>query len=302
VIEPIPERTTRCEHAEIRVGDLGVALDFYCNVCGLEEVGREGERVYLSCDGDSRFDLAVIPTGAGIEHFALLAPDPDYLDQLESRLGEAGVQSARAHDAEPGVKETLGFECPGGHHMEFMLMTDDGGRPDTIEPAGEGKVRPLGIDHVNLKVAEVQKNAEFLQEVVGLRLSDVELAGGEWIRAWTRLENHHHDVGFGLRVDEEENLSHLAFAMRGVKHMQVALDIMAAAGHQIELGIGRHRIGRGLYAYFREPGGNRFEWSVESEQVDPNRDPGFYDQSEDIFSAWTAQAYRYFPPTFARGS
>jgi catechol 2,3-dioxygenase len=298
-----PERTSRCEHAEIRVGDLSVALDFYIDVLGLKEVARDGGRVYLSCGGESRFDLALVAKGAGIEHFAILARDGDHLDQVEASLRSHGVASARAHDAEPGVRETLGFELPGGRHpMEFMLMTDDGARPGSYEQPGDGKVRPLGIDHVNLKVADVQQVAEFLRDVVDFRISDVGVSKGEWIRAWTRLADHHHDIGLGRRVDEDETLSHLAFAVRDVKHIQVALDIMAAAGYQIEAGIGRHRIGFGLYAYFREPGGNRFEWSVESEIVDPKRDTGYYGDLDDTFAAWIAEAHKYLPPSFMRGS
>ncbi|HTX07420.1 MAG TPA: VOC family protein [Solirubrobacteraceae bacterium] len=297
------QRTTRCEHAELRVGDLAKALDFYGNVMGLEEVGREDGRVYLSCAGTSRFDLAIVQKGAGIEHFGLLARGPEHVDEVAAHLREHGVATARVHDAEPGVQEALQFTLPGGvHKMEFILISPDGVRPESVEPPGDGKLRPLGIDHVNLKVADVQGTAEFLRDVVGLRISDVGVRGEEWIRAWTRLADHHHEVGLGRRVDAEETLSHLAFAMAGVAHIQVALDIMAAAGFQIETGIGRHRIGLGLYAYFREPGGNRFEWSVESEIVDPKRPPGFYGDLDDTFSAWVAEAHKYLPSSFMRGS
>jgi catechol 2,3-dioxygenase len=297
------DRTTRCEHAEIRVRDLSTALDFYCNVIGLGEIGREDGRVYLSCGGRSRFDLAVVEKGAGIEHFALLAYGPDHLAAVEERLKEHGVATTRSHDAEPGVQETLAFTLPGGvHRMEFMLISPDGDRPDAFEPPGAGHVNPLGIDHVNIKVADVQKTAEFLRDVAGLRISDVGVSQGEWIRAWTRLEDHHHEVGLGKRVDEDETLSHLAFEMRDISHIQAALDIMAAAGFLIETGIGRHRIGLGLFAYFREPGGNRFEWSVESELVDPKREPGFYGDLDDTFNGWVAEAHKYLPPSFRRGS
>ena len=285
------------------MGDLGAALDFYCNVMGLEEVGREDGRVYLSCAGRARFDLAVVQKGAGIEHFGLLARSQGHMDEVDERLREHGVATTRVRDAEPGVAEALQFTLPGAvHRMEFILIGPDGVRPDSVAPPGAGGLHPLGIDHVNLKVDDVQMSAEFLRDVVGLRSSDVGVRGQEWIRAWTRLADHHHEVGLGKRVDEQETLSHLAFAMRDVTHIQAALDIMAAAGFQIETGIGRHRIGLGLYAYFREPGGNRFEWSVESEIVDPNRDPGFYGDLDDTFSAWVAEAHKYLPPSFMRGS
>jgi catechol 2,3-dioxygenase len=300
---PTPERTTRCEHAEIRVNNLSTALDFYCNVMGLEEVGRDRGRVYLSCAGSSRFDLAVVEKGSGIQHFGLLARDPEHLSEVEASLERHGVETARVRDAEPGVLEALEFTLPGGvHKMEFILLSPNGARPDSVIAPGGGKLHPLGIDHVNIKVADVQDTAEFLRDVVGLRISDVGVSQGEWIRAWTRLEDHHHEVGLGKRVDEQETLSHLAFEMRDVGHIQVALDIMAEAGFQIETGIGRHRIGRGLFAYFREPGGNRFEWSVESEIVDPKRGPGFYGDLDDTFNGWVAEAHKYLPPSFRRGS
>lgn len=297
------ERTTFCEHAEIRVGDLGPAMHFYCDVMGLEEVARDGDRVFLSCGGDARFDLAVVPTGAGIEHFALLAQDADELDRREAGLREHDVATTRVRDHELGVADALQFDVPDTrHHMEFVVLRPEAARPDAIVPPNGDGFHPLGIDHVNIKVPDVEKTAAFMRDVVGLRVSDVGVSGDRWIRAWTRLVDHHHEVGLGAQVDDDETLSHLAFAMADVKHIQQALDIMAANGFQIESGIGRHRIGFGLFAYFREPGGNRFELSVESEIVDPNRDPGFYGDLDDTFHAWIAEAHKYLPPSFRRGS
>lgn len=69
-------------------------------------------------------------------------------------------------------------------------------------------------------------------------------------------------------------------------------------GHfNIERGIGRHHAGNNIYAYFWEPGGNRFELCTQMAVVMTD-EPTHSKDYESATTAWGPEA----PETFSKGS
>lgn len=82
-----------------------------------------------------------------------------------------------------------------------------------------------------------------------------------------------------------------------IDHFTQFVDSVVGAGGSIECGIGRHHVGNNIYAYFWEPGGNRFKLCTEMAVVMTDK-PIHSEDYENAITAWEPEA----PETFAEGS
>lgn len=292
----------RLAHAELLVEDLNKALEFNVEAMGLVELAREGETVYLGCGADNNYDLALRGGGTGLSHFAFQVDSEEDLAHYAGRLKEAGVGSEERTDGEPGQTKALRFSLPSGQPMELALVED---RPHYLNPAIPAHRRlqgisPLDADHITLRNGEkVKETGEFLQQVLGFRVSDVfEPAPGVWGAAWLHVGDYHHDLAI-MGGSPTDNLDHLAWTMDGMEHIKRGTDILSQAEIPLETGPGRHGIGGNLYAYFWSPGGNRYELSAEMPRAtDARAATNFWNDFPKAFSAWGALP----PESFERGS
>lgn len=291
-------------HAELRVQDSQRALEFYREVMGLVEIGREGGTVYLGCGLDQNYDLAITQGGTGVAHFAFQVDGEDDLARYRERLESAGIKVEVRNGAEPGQARGIRFGLPTGHQMELVVVEDRRAylRPCASVSRRRG-VTPNDVDHITLSVhaPNVRRLAEFLRDVLGFYISDIfQPAPGVWAAAWTRVGEYHHDLAIlGAQEDAGWSLHHLAWAMDGIDHMKRFADQLADWGLPLEYGIGRHGLGGNLYGYFIEPGGNRFEISAEMPRA-TNRaaEPVVWTDFPQAASAWGQLP----PESFARGS
>jgi catechol 2,3-dioxygenase len=288
------------EHAEVRVKDPGPALEFYRDVIGLHEIATEDGIVYLGCGYDDNYDLAIRGGGTGVVHFALRVPNEDALEHYRGRLEEQGIGTDDVGGREPGQEKGIRFEIPGGHVMELVLVNDNR-YIETYRPVRAPRgIAPLDSDHINLMSTDVRGLSEFLRDVLTCKLSDViEIDDGRWAASWVRMSPGHHDVGvFGTESDTE-TLHHIAFSFSSFDHMKLGADLLVQAGVKLELGMSRHPVGANLYAYFWEPGGNRFEFNAEGAILDERTPTRFWQGFEDTLDAWGNPIP---PETFPRGS
>lgn len=287
-------------HATLRVDDLAAAQAFFVDVLGLRELAREDGIVYLGCGYDDNHDLALALGGTGVEEFALGVPDGDALDRIARRLAHAGVDAHRAHDDALGVRDALRFALPGGQRAAFVVTADR--RPlETYRPAHPvSPGAPLDADHINLMAPDVRALTTFLCDVLGFRASDLTVPPDEepWLAAWLRRSPGHHDVAISLGA-AGETLHHVAFAYAGIDHLKHALDRLAAAGHRLELGLGRHPVGANLYAYLWTPGGNRIELCAEGAILSDASPTRSWPSMRETLNAWSDAPP---PSTFGRGS
>ena len=90
---------TRPGHAQIRVLDLDASVEFYRNVLGLVETGRDKQgRVYFKAWDERDHNSVVLRQAdqAGIDHFAFKVLDKPTLERLYSDLRAYGVKTERS--------------------------------------------------------------------------------------------------------------------------------------------------------------------------------------------------------------
>lgn len=295
----------RLAYAELRVDDAEAALAFQRDTMGLRELARDGDRVFLGCGADASCDLIVMPGGTGVASFAFTVDGDEDLDRYAARLADAGVDSERRSEPAPGFGAALRFRLPSGHTMELVTAPDAEiyRHPAYARPAPPIGVAPADVDHITIGIETsdaIKATVALLREALDFKVSDViELAPGDWLGAWTRSGEAHHDLGL-MRCGPGETLHHLAWELDGLGHIAAAADALAAAGHPLETGPGRHGVGGNLYAYFWAPGGNRYELSAEMPRVTGGRDAPHVRLAREFnsFSAWGIAR----PDTFTRGS
>lgn len=295
----------KLEHAQLRVTDLEEALSFYTDVMGLTELDRRDGVVYLGCGLDDRFDLAIEEGGTGLDHFAIRVPDEAALEAYERGLREEGIDLERRDGTEPGQRLGIRFRIPSGVAMELVVVESEGyRRPFAPSVPDRTTVAPVDLEHVNLISPDVQRDMEFLERVAGQRLTEVsrDEDTGEWMQAFGRYGDTHHDVGCTTGENpEDDSLHHLAWVVSDVSHLTRLLDRLAAAGQKLEVGVTRHAVASNIVAYFWEPGGNRFELTTEMSTLDADADPIYHDEwtESSSFTAWGGIAY---PETWSQGS
>lgn len=292
-------------HVEIRVQDAERAVTFYQEVMGLLPLGQYGETHYFGCGLDENVDLAVTPGGTGVAHFAFQVDSEDDLAHYRGRLQAVGVAAEERSDPEPGVRRALRFTLPTGHAMELVTVADRRPYLRPAAPALAGRtqgVTPDDLDHITLSAhaPTARGLAEFLRDTLNFKISDIfQPAPGVWGAIWMRVGEYHHDLAIIAVPEPSWTLHHVAWALESIDHMKRLVDRMAAAKIPVEYGLGRHALGSNLFAYFFEPGGNRFELTTEMPRVaDHVAGPLIWTDFPEAANAWGVLP----PESFARGS
>ncbi|WP_247747389.1 VOC family protein [Alkalihalobacillus sp. BA299] len=119
-------------------------------------------------------------------------------------------------------------------------------------------IPPIKIDHMNLRVENVDKALEYWQ-ALGFKISEFVKDGDEKFAAWVRRATFTHDVA--LVKASRAALHHVAFIVDGVLGVVRTADLLADAGFRdsIEYGPGRHGVSNAFFLYIKDPDGHRIE-------------------------------------------
>lgn len=261
----------RIDHAAVRVGDLGQALEWYEGVLGLTVLDRNDERALLACSGEE-VDVTLIAGGQSIVSFAFGVDHGDDIDEIVSRLKASSVQFDRYKEPDrPGHGEILGLDLPSGHRMEFVVGYGDrvAGRTNMTS---DGTFRPTDIDHINLLgQSDPKEVSDFLRMVLGFKQSLALTIAGKWAASWLRASRLDHDIAYMQAQRPSDRLHHIAFAVEDGNHYFRLSDRLTETGNRWEFGPGRHMggipqdtlgFGTNNFAYAFDPTGNRNEFSA----------------------------------------
>jgi len=296
-------KAQRLEHAEIKVNDLSKALHFYKDGLGLVEIAKEDGVVYLGCGYDKNYDLAVSEGGTGVSHFAIRVDNEEELEYFYKKIKDLGVGVSRHNGTEPGQVKGIRFNLPSGIPMEFVLVEDNNyANPSRPAYLRNFAATPLNIDHINLVTNDVKKETDFFKEILDFRISDIvdPQMNGKYAMTFMRFRSYHHDIATTLTKDPNETLHHLSWTMSNMEHIKVACDVLAQFDINVEFGPGRHPIGPNLYAYFLEPGGNRFEYVSEQVSLDPASPTKIWRSMTETLESW--DKLRKPPRSFIKGT
>jgi catechol-2,3-dioxygenase len=268
-------RVTGLRSVELGVVDLNRSADFYAQVWGLQDVGSDGDTVYLRGTGPEHHVLTLRqrPKASllGV-HFA--APNREAVAQLHARAKAYGANvlgEPAALPAEAGGGFGFAFRTPEGQPLSISAEVEQ--HPDVVRD----RSKPTKLTHVVLNSARIGEEMNFFIDLLGFRLSD-----STQMMEFIRCCSDHHSIA--LARGNGPSLNHMAYEMQNIDGLMRGAGRLKQNGFDIEWGVGRHGPGDNVFSYFIEPNGFVTEYTTEVEQVD-----------EATYVANTAEYWAAFP-------
>jgi catechol 2,3-dioxygenase len=257
-------------HVELLTNKPEASLDFFVNVLGLTESGREGDSVYLRAWDDYEFHTLKLTAShtTGVGHIGYRAAgQPALLRRVQAieALG-AGIGW---NDGDLGHGRAFRFHDPDGHVFEIYFETNKYVAPPAERPAlknqaqrnhGRGcAVRRL--DHVNLLAQDVAGIREFLPRALGSRITEqIVLDSGALAGCWFTVNNKSYDIAYTRdHSSARGRFHHVTYAVDQREQVLQAADVFLENGVFIETGPHKHAIQQTFFLYAYEPAGNRIE-------------------------------------------
>lgn len=271
-------------HAQIRVLDMDEATNFYGNVLGLIETGRDsvGRVYYRAWDERDHNSLILEPSDrAGIDHLAFKVASVDTLEKLESDLKAYGVSTERIAAGELlHTGERVRFEIASGHLIDLYAEKSKVQTPQTVtnpppwNAESERGIAPSRFDHALIYGPDIEKVQDLFVNVLGFYLTEQVLLedGKTQLTCFLSCSNKAHDLAL-VRDERAGKLHHVSFLLESWERVLRAADIMSMNKVPIDIGPTRHGITRGSTIYAFDPSGNRFETFCGGYQPYPDWEP-----------------------------
>ena len=181
-------------HVELLTPTPDDSLRFFADVFGMTESGRRGESVYLRGWDDYEHHTLKLTASrvAGMGHFAYRASSPEALER-RVRVIEASGFGKGWTDGDLGHGRAYAFTTPDGHHMEIYYETEWYQPPPELKPALKNQAQRFParganvrrLDHMNLLTSDVAALRRFMEDVVGLRTTEMIVldsgSGSRWL-------------------------------------------------------------------------------------------------------------------------
>ncbi|MFM2055737.1 MAG: hypothetical protein RLY71_122 [Pseudomonadota bacterium] len=270
-------------HAVVRVLDLEESVNFYTNVMGLKETGRDQSgRVYFKTHAERDHNSFVIRKAdrAGMDCFAFKVLNKATLETLNGRLREYGVNTERVPAGEMlETGERVRFQAPTGHIIELYADKTDVGNglgytnPEVFVQETRG-INPIRMDHCLIYGGDIDGNLKLFQDVLDFSLVErVKLEDGTTdLATWLTCSHKAHDIAM-VRHAEDAKLHHVSFLLETWEQVLRAADIMSMNRVSIDIGPTRHGVTQGTTIYFFDPSGNRMETFCGGYQWYPDMQP-----------------------------
>lgn len=261
-------------HVALQVPDLDASVRWATTVMGLREVTREGGTAYLT-HGVVHHSLQYIQGEAGaLDHVALEAQDERALYELRDRLARERVELISDRPRELGPEQAIRFRAPEGHVFEVFT----GMAADQPRHTGNG-VQPRKFGHPMLKSEDTRATREFLERVLGFRLSD---DVGDGTLLFLRCNADHHGIGI---TKGGEGLHHYAWEVESLAFLGQLGDVLEKNGGRFLWGPGRHGAGGNIFTYHLDPAGCVVEYYADMIKI--------YDQASYRPGRWVMSDYRF---------
>jgi catechol 2,3-dioxygenase len=257
-------------HVELLTPKPEESLRFFTEVMSLTVSGRQGQSVYLRAWDDYEHHTLKLTESkvAGMGHFAYRATSPEALERRVAVIEKAGYGKGWTK-GDLGHGPAYAFTTCDGHPMEVYYETEWYQAPPELKPALKNQaqrfpargVNVRRLDHMNLLCSDVGELRRFMEDVLGLRTTEmIVLDSGKEAGAWVTTNNKSYDCAFTLdHYGAKGRFHHVTFAIDSREEILRAADIFLEAGVHIETGPHKHAIQQTFFLYVYEPGGNRVE-------------------------------------------
>jgi catechol 2,3-dioxygenase len=267
--EPIHD-IAHLAHIELLTNKPEKSLDFFVNILGLTESGREGDSVYLRAWDDYEFHTLKLTASktTGIAHASYRAASPQALLRRVAAIEAMGCGIGWT-DGDLGHGPSYRFYDPDGHVFEIYFETNKYQAPPEEKPAlknqaqryhGRG-VAVRRLDHFNLLAQDVNAIAEFMPKAFGSRVTEqIQLNDGSLGGCWFTVNNKSYDVAYTRdKTAARARFHHITYAVDQREDVLKAADIFLENDVFIETGPHKHAIQQTFFLYVYEPAGNRVE-------------------------------------------
>ncbi|WP_126428761.1 catechol 2,3-dioxygenase [Brevibacillus marinus] len=257
-------------HLELLTPRAEESLRFFRDVLGMEEVVRQGQSVYLRGWGQyEQYCLKLTESAqAGIGHTAFRTVSPQALERCAVAIEQSGYGLGWT-DGDQGHGRTYAFLDTDGHKFEIYYETEPYQAPPHLRPALKNQpqkypargVSVRQLDHVNLLAQQVEPSSRFLQDHLGLRVSEqIVLDNGTTAGSWLYSGQKAYELVYTVDAKNARGrLHHIAFCVDTREDVMRAADVLIEHDLDIEGGPAKHAIQQTIFLYTFEPGGNRIE-------------------------------------------
>jgi catechol 2,3-dioxygenase-like lactoylglutathione lyase family enzyme len=251
-------------HLEFEVCDLDRMADFYTEVVGLTETGREPGLRYLSTAIDHH---SLVLRQGQATRLAKIAFEADPVDghEAQSFLAGFGLPCEVRHDSQPGIPRLLRTTNTDGVPIEIYANPVPSGHPYSYRG-----IDPLKLSHVASLSPDLHRLVGFYTEVLGFRFSD----SMQEFFYFLRCGADHHTVN--MVAGNYSAVQHFAFELTDVSHLRTACDVLARHRVEILWGPLRHGCGHNIAVYYFDPEGNIIELCCELDRMS-NEALGYFD-------------------------
>ncbi len=257
-------------HIELLTNKPQESLDFFVNVLGLTESGREGDSVYLRAYDDYEFHSLKLTASktTGIAHVGYRASSEQGLVRRVAAIEKMNCGIGWT-EGDLGHGKSYRFNDPDGHVFEIYFDTKKYRAPEAEKPSLKNQAqrfhgRGVGVrrlDHFNLLAQDVGKIREFLPAALGSRVTEeIQLNDGSYGGCWFTVNNKSYDVAYTRdHTKERGRFHHITYAVDQREYVLRAADVFLENGVFIETGPHKHAIQQTFFLYVYEPAGNRVE-------------------------------------------
>lgn len=255
---------------ELFTPTLDESLRFFIDLMAMDEVGQQGDSVYLhTWDDYQRFTIKLTKhSTSGVGRTYLRAAGPAALQRRVEALETSGITGEWVED-ELGLGPIYLFEDPDGHDMGLYWEVERYEAPPQLEPSLKNQAAAFPgrgantrrLDHVNYLAVDVPANSAFMSDGLGAMLTEQILTEeGPPAATWFTVSDKSYDIVYTVdRTETRGRLHHIALATDTREDILRAADVCLENDIYIETGPHKHAIQQTFFLYVYEPGGNRIE-------------------------------------------
>ncbi len=257
-------------HVELFTNKFEESLDFFVNIYGLTESGRDENSVYLRAWDDYEFHSLKLTKSdtTGVGHIGYRASSQAALERRVKVIEEMGCGLGWV-DGDMGHGRAYRFTDPDGHVFELYYDTVKYEAPAAEKPAlkniaqryhGRG-VAVRRLDHLNLLATDVEAIRDFMQKALGSRVTEqIMLDTGKLAGCWFTVNNKTYDIAYTKdATGTPGRFHHVTYALDQREDVLRAADIFLENDVFIETGPHKHAVQGTFFLYVYEPAGNRVE-------------------------------------------
>jgi catechol 2,3 dioxygenase len=257
-------------HVELLTDKFEESLNFFVNIYGLTESGRDADSVYLRAFDDYEFHTLKLTRSktTGVGHIGYRTSSPEALERRVKVIEEMGCGIGWV-DGDLGHGRAYRFTDPDGHIFELYYETNKYVAPPEEKSAlkniaqrfhGRG-VGVRRLDHLNLLATNVEAIRDFMQQALGSRVTEqIMLDSGALAGCWFTVNNKTYDIAYTQdHTGVKGRFHHVTYAVDQREEILRAADIFLENGVYIETGPHKHAVQGTFFLYVYEPAGNRVE-------------------------------------------